>query len=218
MIPNIRFESRSRSAAILFNTFLPYQVAACRFFARASFYQSGGAYGFRDQLQDCLCLVYSNPKLVSEHIVRACAHQYTEGDVQHWWHPILTNGVNRGVRSKCSDDFLWLPYVTADYIKKTADYSVLDTEVEYITSPMLGHDAERYELPSLSGIRESVYKHCLRAPFKRRAFRLARTVADGFLRLERRFFAGGRAGQGREHFYFVPVYTDDSGVSSDYEV
>jgi cyclic beta-1,2-glucan synthetase len=163
MIPNIRFESRSRSAAILFNTFLPYQVSACRFFARASFYQSGGAYGFRDQLQDCLCLVYANPKLVSEHIIRACAHQYTEGDVQHWWHPILTNGVNRGVRSKCSDDFLWLPFVTADYVKKTGDYSVLDTEVEYITSPMLGHDAERYELPSLSGIRESVYKHCLRA-------------------------------------------------------
>lgn len=163
MIPNIRFESRSRTAAILFNTFLPYQVAACRFFARSSFYQSGGAYGFRDQLQDCLCLVYSNPQLVRAHIVRACAHQYTEGDVQHWWHPITINGANRGVRSKCSDDFLWLPYVTADYIKKTADYSVLDDEVEYITSPMLGHDAERYELPALSGVKESVYKHCLRA-------------------------------------------------------
>lgn len=163
MLPNIRLTSRSRSAALLFNGFLPYQVAACRFFARASFYQSGGAYGFRDQLQDCLCLVYSNPVLVREHLARACAHQYTEGDVQHWWHPIFLNGTNRGVRSKCSDDFLWLPYVVADYIKKTADYSVLDIKVEYITSPMLGTDAERYELPSPSGVKESVYKHCLRA-------------------------------------------------------
>ncbi|PKM62372.1 MAG: hypothetical protein CVU97_05645, partial [Firmicutes bacterium HGW-Firmicutes-21] len=163
MIPNIRLESRSRSAALLFNGFLPYQAAACRYFARASFYQSGGAYGFRDQLQDCLCLIYSDTHLVNEHIIRACAHQYTEGDVQHWWHPILLNGTNRGVRTKCSDDFLWLPYVTADYIKKTADYSILDTEVEYISSPDLGMDAERYELPAPSGIKESVYKHCLRA-------------------------------------------------------
>ncbi|HAN21084.1 MAG: hypothetical protein A2Y15_05015 [Clostridiales bacterium GWF2_36_10] len=163
MLPNIKLESRSRSAAILFNSFLPYQAAACRFYARASFYQSGGAYGFRDQLQDCLCLVYSNPALVSEHIVRACVHQYTEGDVQHWWHPIETNGTNRGVRTKCSDDFLWLPFVVADYINKTADYTMLDIEVEYISSPMLGTDSERYELPTLSGIRENIYKHCLRS-------------------------------------------------------
>ncbi len=163
MIPNIRLFSRSRSVSLLFNEFLPYQASVCRFFARASFYQSGGAYGFRDQLQDCLCLVYSQPGLVREHIVRACAHQYTEGDVQHWWHPIFLNGQNRGVRSKCSDDFLWLPYVTADYISKTDDYSVLELEAEYITSPVLGTDAERYELPLPSGIKESVYKHCLRA-------------------------------------------------------
>lgn len=163
MLPGIKLESKSRSATLMFNNFLPYQVAACRFFARASFYQSGGAYGFRDQLQDCLCLIYSNPNLVREHIIRACGHQYTEGDVQHWWHPIIANGTNRGVRTKCSDDFLWLTFVVADYIKKSADYSVLDFEVEYISSPMLDNAVERYELPSLSGIKESVYKHCLRS-------------------------------------------------------
>lgn len=163
LIPPISLKSRSRSSGLLFNSFLPYQAAACRYYARASFYQSGGAYGFRDQLQDCLCLVYSNPQIVKEHIVRACKHQYTEGDVQHWWHPIYQDGMNRGVRTKCTDDYLWLPFVVADYIKKTADYSLLNEEAEYITSPMLDKETERYELPQPSGISESVYKHCLRA-------------------------------------------------------
>ncbi len=162
MIPKISVKTRSDLQNRLINFHLPYQVAACRFFARGSFYQSGGAYGFRDQLQDCLTLVYSMPKAVRTHIIRCCAHQYLDGSVMHWWHTRIVNGVNSGIKSKCSDDLLYLPIVLADYIEKTGDNGLLDIETHYLSSPPLDDENERYERPERSEVKESVYRHCLR--------------------------------------------------------
>ena len=164
MIPEISVSCKSIPTEI----FLPlsaYQAAASRYFARAGFYQASGAFGFRDQLQDCLCLVFSMPDEVKKHIIRCAEHQYTEGDVQHWWHSLRYGDrtVSKGLRSKCSDDYLFLPYVVADYIKKTGDYSLLDTDIEYLSSPQLEGTHERYEEISGSGFSESLYLHCLRA-------------------------------------------------------
>ncbi len=163
LLPKIKISTKSAATDVLMNFFLPYQVAACRIYARGSFYQSGGAYGFRDQLQDCLTLIFSNPRAVRTHILRCCAHQYLEGDVMHWWHTRNINGVNNGIRSKCSDDLLYLPLVVADYIEKTDDIALLDIGVRYLSSPPLGRQSERYELPTRSDVKESVYCHCLRA-------------------------------------------------------
>ncbi len=162
MVPKIKIKTDRPDFDYLFNYFVPYQISACRFYARGSFYQSGGAYGFRDQLQDCLSIIYSSPKTVRIHIIRCCAHQYSDGSVMHWWHTRNYNRVNRGIKSKCSDDLLYLPFVTADYLEKTQDYGVLDVNVGYLTSPPLGNLSERYEQPEKSGIKESVYNHCLK--------------------------------------------------------
>ncbi len=158
MLPPIEICTRSLSQNLFVSRFLPYQIAASRFYARASFRQSGGAYGFRDQLQDCLALVYSKPKEVRAHILLCCAHQYEEGDVQHWWHPD-----GKGIRSTCSDDLLWLPYVVSDYIVKTGDSGILSEQVGYLTSPPLSGENERYEQPAHSYLHETVRMHCLRA-------------------------------------------------------
>ncbi len=163
MIPDIQVTTKSKYTDKLLDYFLPYQISACRFYARGSFYQSGGAYGFRDQLQDSLGMIYSDPMAVRTHIIRCCAHQYEDGSVMHWWHTRNYGHVNRGIKSKCSDDLLYLPFVLADYLEKTGDESILHVPVHYLTSPPLNHAAERYEQPNLSHIRESVFHHCLRA-------------------------------------------------------
>ncbi len=162
LLPAIKFKTERFELDTLLNYFVPYQISACRFYARGSFYQSGGAYGFRDQLQDCLSVIYSSPKTVRTHILRCCAHQYDDGSVMHWWHTRNYNHVNRGIKSKCSDDLLYLPFVTADYLEKSGDRGILDVSVGYITSPPLGNLSERYEQPEKSSKKESVYLHCLR--------------------------------------------------------
>ncbi len=161
-LPKIKVETENPLSDRMFNFFVPYQISACRFYARGSFYQSGGAYGFRDQLQDCLALIYSNPMAVRTHLIRCCAHQYEDGTVMHWWHTRNFNKINRGIKSKCSDDLLYLPLVTADYLEKTDDYSVLAVPVYYLSSPPLGNQGERYEQPQRSETKETVYQHCKR--------------------------------------------------------
>ncbi len=147
--------------SVMFNHRLLPQTLFSRMYGRTAFYQSGGAYGFRDQLQDCLSVMYCQPNTSRTHIIRACFHQYEEGDVMHWWH---WNTDCVGIRTKCSDDHVWLPYVTAEYLRLTGDDSLLNVQVRYLSSPPLDdNESERYEKPTRSDLKQDVYSHCVRA-------------------------------------------------------
>ena len=145
---------------LMLNRWLVYQVLACRVWARSAFYQSGGAYGFRDQLQDVMALVYSAPAEARAQIVRAAARQFEEGDVQHWWHP--PSGI--GVRTRITDDLYFLPLVVHHYVVTTGDTDLLDAVVPFIASPVLREEQEEdFSLPAASEQRATVYEHCVRA-------------------------------------------------------
>ncbi len=151
--------------ALFCNSFLYPQVKNSRFYARTGFYQCSGAYGFRDQLQDCLALVFNNPDLVRTHIIRCCAVQFEEGDVLHWWHVLVDKTQKiRGVRTRCSDDMLWLPYICSDYINKTGDKSILNIRSPYIEGEKLRKgEKERYFSPLRTQRKGTVFEHCIRA-------------------------------------------------------
>jgi len=156
----IQIETPEPSINILANGWLVYQVMSCRLWGRSGFYQSGGAFGFRDQLQDTLALLHIDPKLTKHQILLSASRQFREGDVQHWWHPPL----GRGVRTLCSDDFMWLPYVTSRYIAATGDVDILEEHVGFIQGrPLNAKEESYYDMPVNSDQSASLYDHCKRA-------------------------------------------------------
>ncbi|MEP6677336.1 MAG: glucoamylase family protein [Ferruginibacter sp.] len=156
----IEIETPDAAVNILANGWLNYQTLACRIWARSGFYQSGGAFGFRDQLQDVLSLLHSQPQLVRQQILLSASRQFYEGDVQHWWHPPM----GRGVRTTCSDDYLWLPFVTAKYVSVTGDISILNEPVTFLEGRLLNEGEESYyDLPIISDKKATLYEHCVKA-------------------------------------------------------
>jgi cyclic beta-1,2-glucan synthetase len=148
------------AADFLINRWLLYQDLSCRIWGRSAFYQSGGAFGFRDQLQDVMALLYSSPEIARDHILLAASRQFKEGDVQHWWHP--PGGA--GIRSRISDDLLWLPFVVAQYVQVSGDADILNAQIPFLDGPELKeYQREAFFTPSASAERASLFEHCRRA-------------------------------------------------------
>ncbi|SMO63466.1 GH36-type glycosyl hydrolase domain-containing protein [Fodinibius sediminis] len=154
---SIQVQTPAPELDIMMNGWLQYQNIACRIWARSGFYQSGGAFGFRDQLQDVSAALYMDTGLAREQILLHAAHQFPEGDVLHWWHP----PTDRGTRTRISDDLLWLPYVTSLYIRRTGEHAILDEQLPFISARQLEeNEQEAYLEPEVMHRKESLYEHC----------------------------------------------------------
>ena len=167
---------------VLVNRWLLYQTLSCRVWGRTAFYQASGAFGFRDQLQDVMALCISKREVAREHLLRAASRQFVEGDVQHWWHPPS----GRGVRTRISDDALWLPYALVHFLETTGDTALLDEQVHFLKGQSFadGQEDAYFQPRSLGNVRDASYEHCARALDRSLGRRQPRPAIDGHGRLE----------------------------------